>query len=349
MRSRSCRPEESSGADGCFLDMSSRHTAYGIELRASFELPGMSASSDSPTPIHAAARPRLNLELVSADELPATFSDADLRMSWTGVLGDGRSLTIECAADEKILFRYDERALYLFEPSKGRLRCAPLEAGLHWQQVLLCRVLPNIAIAYGYEALHASAVESPLGVLAIAAPTGGGKSTLAVELISRGWRLFTDDVLILGRTREGICAHPGTPHLNVAYQVHATIDRGLIDAEWDLLPGERWIALRSSVSEPRPVRLICLPERAGERYLRTRSSSTPLPLAPYMIGLSGDEQRERQRFALYGDLLGSAEILHLAFDAATSPAKLADAVEDALGAARSESGGGGWFEAGGVR
>jgi hypothetical protein len=329
--------------------MSTRHTAYGIELHASFELPGMPASSDPPARIHATARPTLKLEQAAAAELLAAFSEAGDRTSWTGVLGDGRSLTIESGARGDILFRYDERALFLLERSAGRLRCAPLAEGVHWQQVLLCRVLPNVAVAYGYEALHASAVESPRGVLAIAAPTGGGKSTLALELIRRGWRLFTDDVLILGRTREGVCAHPGTPHLNVAEHVLPTIERALVEAEWAVLPGERWIALRASACEPRPVRLICLPERTSERSSpRTRSSSTPLPLAPYMIGLSGDLQRERQRFALYGDLLDSAKIAHLSFDSATGPAELADLVEQALDPP-AENSGGPMIGAGGMR
>src|SRR5207245_620438 len=98
----------------------------------------------------------------------------------------------------------------------GRLGCAPRDVTmLDWQRVLLSRVLPNVSLARGREALHASAVETPLGILAVAAPSGTGKSTLAGELMNRGWPLFADDVLVLSRGSGGVEAHPASPHMNV--------------------------------------------------------------------------------------------------------------------------------------
>jgi hypothetical protein len=55
----------------------------------------------------------------------------------------------------------------------------------------------------GEQPLHASAVEHDYGATAILAHPGGGKSTLAAFLCSRGARLVTDDVLLLNGSRAG--------------------------------------------------------------------------------------------------------------------------------------------------
>ena len=59
--------------------------------------------------------------------------------------------------------------------------------------------------------------------------------------------------------------------------------------------------------------------------------SSPLTLAPYMIGLPGDDGREASRFALYSDLVESARLMRLTADITDRPADLADTVERALG------------------
>jgi hypothetical protein len=62
----------------------------------------------------------------------------------------------------------------------------------------------------GEQPLHASAVEDDDGATAILAHPGGGKSTLAAFLCSRGARLVTDDVLLLDGSEEGArCRYGG--------------------------------------------------------------------------------------------------------------------------------------------
>jgi hypothetical protein len=58
-------------------------------------------------------------------------------------------------------------------------------------------VLPLVLQALGLEALHASAVLTRRGVVGFCAPSGGGKSTLAVALSRRGYPLWADDCLAL--------------------------------------------------------------------------------------------------------------------------------------------------------
>jgi hypothetical protein len=305
--------------------MRTRHTAYGLDLHASFPLAGMRTASG------AELLPSLTLELLTPDELEAAWSGAGGPPDWTGQLGDGCSLTIERGTDGDVLFTYGDRARFRLDASQERLDCAPARAGLHWQQALLGRVLPNVAIMRGYEALHASAVESPEGVVAVAGPSGMGKTTLALELQGRGWPLFADDVLTFGEDEGGVLAHPGTPHMNVAESPAGAIAPEQVGATLGMLAGERWIAVHVHAERPRPVRLVCLLERGPSRSLESQIlPANPLPLAPYMLGLAGDAERERRRFARYADLMSSASLMRLTCEAADRPADLADLIVQAL-------------------
>lgn len=310
--------------------MHARHVAYGLDIRCSFALPGMRTAE-------ADGLPRLELELVAPVELERAWSGPASPSAWTGRLGDGCELTIERGTGGDVLFTYADRARFRLHPSGERLDCAPLQDGLHWQQALLGRVLPNVAIMRGYEALHASAVESSEGVVAVAAPSGMGKTTLALELLLRGCPLFADDVLTLSEGPGGVWAHPGTPHMNVAERSTAPVPGcpaamvQEIGPTLAILAGERWIAARRTAREARPVRMVCLLQRGPGLPLRGHElPASPLPLAPYMLGLAGDAARERRRFARYADLMSHATLMRLTCDTDDRPADLADLIERAL-------------------
>ncbi len=57
-------------------------------------------------------------------------------------------------------------------------------------------VLPLALLGHGFEALHASAVSASGGVVAFAAPSKTGKSTLAHALRARGCRQWADDAVV---------------------------------------------------------------------------------------------------------------------------------------------------------
>src|ERR1700681_3983242 len=57
------------------------------------------------------------------------------------------------------------------------------------------RVLPMALQVSGREVLHASAVRSRAGVMALCADSGTGKSTIAFGLNSRGYPLWADDLV----------------------------------------------------------------------------------------------------------------------------------------------------------
>lgn len=306
--------------------MTTRYVAFGLELRASFPLPGMA-------PDETEGLPSLELDLTTPGELETAWSGPDGPPVWRGRLGDGCDLTIERGTAGDLLLTYDDRTHFRLDPSGGRLECAPRDAGLGWQRALLGRVLPNVGLARGREALHASAAESPRGVVAIAAASGMGKTTLTVELMRRGWPLFADDVLTLASDDTGVHAYPGTPHMNVAASRSDALELDELGTTLGTLAGECWMSARNATRGSRPVHAICLLERHVGLTLDARPlPSTPLSLAPYMLGLPDcDAPRERRRFALYSDLVSSATLIRLTGGLEDGPEDMADLLERILG------------------
>lgn len=300
------------------------YVAYGLRLRSTFVLAGLRPRAEH------SALPCLLVRRAGPLELDAQWSGPAGPEPWRGTLGDRSTLTIEHGRDGDVLFTYGDRARFRLDPTRSALDCAPAHEGLHWQQVLLGRIIPNVSIECGYEALHASAVESPHGVVAVAAPSGMGKTTLARELMRRDWPLFADDVLTLDTGPGGVRAHPGTPLMNVAADGDAA-DAEALGRTLGVISGERWLAAGNVSSGECPVAMVCMLERRSGLQLDLRSlPPNPLPLAPYMLGLSEGPERERSRFGLYCDLVDSAQLARITCDPADPPELLADLIERAL-------------------
>ncbi|HEX4463845.1 MAG TPA: hypothetical protein VH042_04305 [Solirubrobacterales bacterium] len=270
------------------------------------------------------------LEMEPAARLESSWSGSASPKAWRGRLGDDQVFAIERGREGDLLFRYGARARFHLDAKRRRLGCAPSDpAGAAWRRMLLTRVLPNVGIAHGYEALHASAVLTDRGVVAIAAASGTGKSTLALELVKRGWPLFADDTVVLGRRGETIEAYPAAPFVNLPA---AAGDVRSLGTDLGLVDGERWVAVANPAGAAAEVAAIVLLEREPGQLLGAGpAGGSPLVLAPFMLGLPDDEGRDSARFALYADLVERAQLLRLTADAALRPADLAEMLERALG------------------
>jgi len=300
------------------------YTAFGLALQSAFALIAMDeavASDDLPT---------LALTLQPPEQLRAAWQGARGAPEWTGRLGDGEDLVIERGPGGDRLFSYGHRAQLRLHADMRTLDCGPLDAEEpDWQRALITKVIPAISVMRGYEALHACALQSPDGVVGIIGPSGAGKSTLAAELARRGWPLFADDILTLEHTTPRPRAHPGTRHMNLA--AHAPGDPDELGDTIAILAGERWMRAHSLAAGPMPVRMLCLLDRRGDSLPQARvESANPLVLAPYMLGLSSDSERQRSRFDLYADLMESATLVRLTAAPSHSPEMLADMIELAL-------------------
>jgi hypothetical protein len=302
--------------------MSLVYIAFGLEIHCGFELPGM-------RPRQATGFPALRLDLVEPELLRTPWSGSLGGRPWRGGLGDGTELTIERGRAGDLLIVNGDRVAFHLDSAATCLRCAPRDpGGLAWKRILLSRVLAHASIGRGREALHASAIDSPLGVVAFAAPSGTGKSTLAAELNRRGWPQFTDDVLILSADHGGLRAFPGTPHITLST---SCIGAELLGETLDVFAGEAWMAVSAAASESRPLAAVFLPRRGPGLELRTRRlDPSPLALAPYMLGLPDEPGGEDRRFSVYSDLVDSAMLIELTAGADDPPGRIADAVERAL-------------------
>ncbi|MCW2988719.1 MAG: HPr kinase [Solirubrobacterales bacterium] len=282
--------------------MGLNQSAFGLDLRASFPLPGLPE-------IKTSGLPEVSLDVRSVPELRRIWSGPLTGGRWRGTLRDGAELSIEWGREGDLLFGYGDSAWYRLDPAGAELICASEEEdALGWQRVLLSRVLPIVALARGYEALHAAAVEVQGAVVALVGASGAGKSTLAAELMRRGHRLFTDDVLVFGRTGNEVLAHPAPPHIS--------LEEGEGDGFGEPLGtvgGKTWVALREAASGPLPVSAVAVLERGREGSPRAEQlTSSPLPLAPFMLGLPDERDRDGERFNLYSDLIEGALLLRLA-------------------------------------
>jgi hypothetical protein len=295
-------------------------SAFGLSCSAGFPLPSAAAADPG--------LPRLTLELESTAGLEQRWSGAAAPGAWRGRLGDGEELAIVRGRASDYRFSYSAGADFHLAPDVGRLGCAPSGAApLAWRRVLLTRVLPNAAIAAGYEALHAAAVGTAAGVVAIAAASGGGKSTLACELVRRGAPLFADDTVVLGRGEAGVEAHPSVPFVNLPLDAAETP----AGTELGQLGEERWLAVDGPAGRRGRLAAIVLLERSpGARLGVERLPATPLDLVPFMLGLPDDEGRDAERFSLYADLVEGAALLRLTADPGRRPAELAAALEESL-------------------
>ena len=83
------------------------------------------------------------------------------------------------------------------------------QGDLRWPWFVLNQVVGFAATLQGLEVLHASAVAIDGRAIAITAPSGVGKSTLATALMRLGARPVTDDVLAVEGDGTRLMSHPG--------------------------------------------------------------------------------------------------------------------------------------------
>lgn len=305
-----------------------RYVAFGLQVNSPFALPGMIERTD-------ATLPSLDLDIHTRESLLAAWGAGDAKRVWEGRLGDGRPLLVEASSNGEYLFAYESKALFRLHSGGEQLACAPCEDGIAWQRVLLTKVLANVSLLRGYEALHASAVESPGGAVVVLAPSGTGKTALALALALRGWPLMSDDIVTLGGGPDGVLAQPGTPHLNADLSTVQGRSTRKLAQVLGVLGEELWLAARAPTLRPRPVRALCLLERGRDLPLKVDPMpASPVWLMPYALGLL--DGGERERFELYAELAAGASVLRVSAGDGHSPAAIAELLQRQLGAGSSE-------------
>ena len=115
------------------------------------------------------------------------------------------------SADDYYLIRFP--GLADFEISRGTLAVAcfavPGVSDGTVEHLFLNQVLPLVLSKQGKLVFHASAIETPAGVIAFMGASGRGKSTLAASFAGTGLRFLTDDALLIEEMSDGrYLVHP---------------------------------------------------------------------------------------------------------------------------------------------
>jgi hypothetical protein len=278
---------------------------------------------------------------VDAAAIAARWSGFD-SLGWEGLIDGGRFVVERGVAgdhrfvhgahpDDRGIPSPETRAVHHLDAEADMLRCAPSEPGDpgSWR-VVLDSVLFTIALLHGYEALHAGALATPDGAIAITAGSGGGKSTLLGELLGRGMSLMADDVLVLeAQEDEPPLAHPAPPLMTVPATRLA-----IMDAAGDLetisaIADERWLAVPVH-PEPMTLKAIVVLERQDAATLSAQEPAlmrieTPLAaLLGALMAFPDDPDRQRARFELASTIAATVGIWRLSASLNASPAALAD-------------------------
>jgi hypothetical protein len=309
---------------------------------------GLSLIADAPPPgaweAQPLSEPILHLRSATPRTIAECWSGLDA-VGWEGV-NDGAPIVVERgrAGDHRFVHGADPaqsssdarsdaaRAVHHLSTNAGVLQCAPSNpAEPSWWRVVLDSVLFTVALLQGYEALHAAAVATPDGVIAITAATGGGKSTLLAELLRRGLALMADDVLVLEpRSTDAPLAHPAPPLMTVPIARIPLLGQAGLPETICALPEEHWIAVPV---HPLPLPLMALVVLNRSPGLATDMHRSPNPLATLMSSLlrfPRVPERERTRFELAGAIASHVPIWELRADPSVDPETLADILQARL-------------------
>jgi hypothetical protein len=217
--------------------------AFGLEIDLSFPAPGLpdAVGPGSGRPVRA--------DLVHPEEIdrdwPAAEAERLLAESFDG--GEpSRTIDAHPSAGYRLYARHF--GLARLTPDGSRVHCSPPDVEpWSWQRFLVGRILPWAAVLRGLEVFHASAVTVDGRAAAFVGRTGAGKTSLAVQLVTRGGRFLTDDVLSLDRPEGELRAHPGAAIASVRPAERETIP----DATWSSLGSVLGHSVKTYVELPR--------------------------------------------------------------------------------------------------
>jgi hypothetical protein len=176
-------------------------------------------------------------------------------------------------------------------------------------------VVPIALQAHGSEALHASAVLAPRGLVVLCATSGTGKSTTAVGLSQRGYPLWADDAVVFTASGRSVVAVPLPFSMRLLPDAASYFERGQ----------------HSVVSEPKaeqnpvrpvPLAALCVLERVDGASCGTASVQVGrLSPADAFVGVlahaycfdAQDDKRRRRMVQQYLELVARVPVFKVRF------------------------------------
>jgi len=189
-------------------DLRWRGRAFGVVLESSTPVGGLLSDTNG-------AQTRLvEWQAVSEDELGAVgLAEAlvDRRHD------DGRPF-MSVEHDPKLGYRIAAPGFgaHLVSDDGSLIRSSlPAESGDTWQRLFFAQALPLAAALNGLALFHASAVVVDGRAYAFVGLSGSGKTSIAAQLVARGARILTDDVLALEPAEGDIRAFAGPARISI--------------------------------------------------------------------------------------------------------------------------------------
>lgn len=283
--------------------------AFGLTLSFEAPLPGAWA-------VRPVESPDLEVRSVTGRAIADIWSGR-AELGWQAPI-DGVAFAAERGRAGDHLFQHGGHPVSHLSADAKVLRCAPAAGEPLGWRVILDSVLFSVALIAGYEALHAGAVATDDGAVAITAPAGGGKSTLLAELLRGGSALLADDIVVLEAGSTAPLAHPGPPLMTVPEAVAPALG-----APIGCLGGERWIGVPTY---PRAIPLVGLVVLSRVPGLATGLQRVGDPFGVLMTSLlryPRSPRRERSRFEMAAAIASQVPVWELRADPEVDPESLA--------------------------
>ena len=166
-----------------------------------------------------------SLALSSVERLPP-LPDPRERLAELRDAAGARFLDVERHAGLGYRIEAVGHGCHLLSPDARRAACVPaVGSSWAWHLLFFAQVLPTAAALQGLEVLHASAVAVSGEATGIVSASGGGKSSVAAQMLAGGASFVTDDVLAIESTGGSFQAHPGPAFLSVEEAALARLPR----------------------------------------------------------------------------------------------------------------------------
>jgi hypothetical protein len=288
--------------------------AYGLRLASDRVWPGLHSA--------VGAGPRVVIEEASEAAVRGRLSASPIP-GRTLATGDGPVALVSGAAEDLLLdggpvgvFHLGADGTHLAYASEDPQRPA-------FVRMLLDTALGTAALRCGLDALHASAFTVDGRLVAIAGPTGAGKTSVAIAALRRGAALFTDDLLFLTADRDTVLGQPGPALLNVPAEIPGS---GLGEV-LGTIGDETWMVVdRPPVAPTPPALVVFLERRPGAGAPRALREDSPVPLIAHGLDSGSHPERRARRLALLGRLAQTAALVRLEAGTEVTPDALAGAV-----------------------
>lgn len=177
---------------------------------------GLSVESDWPLPCH--TTPQESFANVSLEAGSWDFFALRVPEEWRQPT---RRPSFHHLADGSHYLRWRDQFEFHFSADGHTITALSLDSNPEsaFRTYMLGHVLAHALLAMGIETIHAANVERDGHAIAVMGDSAFGKSTLTAALLKSGFRLLSDDFMVLRRQETDFFVYPGLPRIKLYEKV----------------------------------------------------------------------------------------------------------------------------------